>query len=113
MQNGVIAFAHMLGPGKFSERRILTLTDVMEFVWVTIRVSRRETFADKVGIVIIFPFVPICQLCFQPLLSAIESRPIDISANQGRTTTDNSFLQSCPYINLSLVLRVYVFENPV
>ena len=103
----------MLSPSQFCERRILTLTDVMEFVGVTIGVPWRETFADKVGIVIIFPFIPICQLYFQPLLSAIESRPIDISANQGRTTTDNSLLQSCPDIDLSLFLSVYVLENPV
>ena len=107
VQDGVVAVAHMLGPSKFGERRILALADVVEFVRVAIGISRMKTFAYEVGIVVIFPLIPIGQLRFKLLLTAVESRPVDVSANQGRAPTDHRFRQSRPDIYLNIFHGIY------
>ena len=59
VQDGVVAVPHVLSPSEFRERRILPLPDVMQLVRITIRITRRITLPDQIGIIVVLPPVVI------------------------------------------------------
>ena len=76
MENSIVAVTHVLLPGQLSKRRVLSLPDMMKLIRVAVAVARRPSFANKVGIVIVLPLVPVGKLLLEPFLSAVEGTPV-------------------------------------
>ena len=76
MENSIVATAHVLLPGQFGKRRILSLPDMMKLIRVAVAVARRPSLTDEVGIVIVLPLVPVGKLLLEPFLSAVEGTPV-------------------------------------
>ena len=106
MKNSIVAVTHVLLPSQFGKWRVLSLPNVMKLVWVAIAVTWRPSFPNKVGIVIVLPFIPIGKFLLEPLLSAVEGTPVNIPSYQSRAPTNTPLHQTSSDINLRLLTGV-------
>lgn len=117
MEDGVVAVAHVLGPGKFGEGRVLALPDVVQLVRVAIHIAGREAFADEVGVVVVLPAVVVGEAVFEPSVAPhAEVGPINVGAYQCPAVADAGGFQSGFDINIGLLHRrdgVDDFVGPV
>ena len=94
MQDGIVPVAHVLRPSQLRERGILPLSDVVQFVGVTVAVARRESLPNQVGIVVLGPLVIVGQLVAEPGVAPdAVVRPIDIRPDQRRPAADDGLLE--------------------
>ncbi len=59
VENGIVAISHVFRPCQFSKRRILTLTDMVQLIGISIAIPRRISFANQVGVVVLRPLIVI------------------------------------------------------
>ena len=85
----------------------------MQLVRITIRITRRITFTDQMGIIVVLPPVPVRQSAFQPILPTIERRPVDVRPDERRPPSDHRLPKPRPDVDPSLLPRADAGQNPI